>query len=250
MPDTTRKTLLITGASAGIGAATAIMAAGRGYDLALNYRSDQAGAERVAGIARAAGARVVLCPGDVAEPDDIERIFSTLDSVFPRLDALVNNAGIVDQATKVTGLTHSRLRRMFDVNVIGAILIAKEAVLRMQAHGQGGGIVNVSSAAARLGSANEYVDYAASKAAIDTFTKGLSDEVAAQNIRVNSLRPGLIETDIHAKGGEPGRAGRLSHMVPMRRAGQADEIAESILWLLSDQASYVTGTCLDVSGGR
>jgi len=235
MPDDTpRKTMLITGASAGIGAATALMAAQRGYDLALNYRSDHAGAERVATAARAAGATVVLCPGDVADPKDIRSIFAGLDEVFPQLVALVNNAGIVDQTARVTDLTHDRLRRMFDVNVIGAILIAKEAILRMQAHGQGGGIVNVSSAAARLGSANQYVDYAASKAAIDIFTRGLADEVAGENIRVNAVRPGLIETDIHAKGGEPGRAQRLSHMVPMKRTGSAGEVAESILWLLSD----------------
>lgn len=251
MPDAApRKTMLITGASAGIGAATAIMAAQRGYDLALNYRTDHAGAEQVATAARAAGAAVTLCPGDVADPEDIRSIYARMEEAFPRLDALVNNAGIVDQTAKVTDLTHDRLRRMFDVNVIGAILIAKEAILRMQSHGQGGGVVNVSSAAARLGSANQYVDYAASKAAIDIFTKGLSDEVAGDNIRVNAIRPGLIETEIHAKGGQPGRAQRLAHMVPMQRTGSAEEVAESILWLLSDQASYVTGTCLDVSGGR
>ncbi|SPJ27358.1 SDR family oxidoreductase [Falsiruegeria mediterranea] len=245
-----RKTLLITGASAGIGAATARLAAERGYDLALNYRSDHAGASAVTEAAQAAGAQVVLCQGDVAEPDDIARIYAQVDEAFPRLDGLVNNAGIVDMTAKVTNLTHDRLRRMFDINVIGAILVAKEAVLRMQAHGNGGSIVNISSAAARLGSANQYVDYAASKAAIDIFTKGLSDEVAADNIRVNAIRPGLIETDIHAKGGEPGRAKRLSHMVPMKRTGSAQEVADAVLYLLSDQASYVTGTCLDVSGGR
>lgn len=245
-----RKTLLVTGASAGIGAATARLAAERGYDVALNYRSDHAGAAAAAEAAQAAGAQVVLCQGDVADPDDIARIFAQVDEVFPRLDGLVNNAGIVDVTAKITDLSHDRLRRMFDINVIGAILVAKEAVLRMQAHGNGGSIVNISSAAARLGSANQYVDYAASKAAIDIFTKGLSDEVAAQNIRVNAIRPGLIETDIHAKGGEPGRAQRLSHMVPMKRTGSAQEVADAVLYLLSDQASYVTGTCLDVSGGR
>ncbi len=245
-----RKTLLVTGASAGIGAATVRLAAERGYDVALNYRSDHAGAAAAAEAAQAAGAQVVLCQGDVADPDDIARIFAQVDDVFPRLDGLVNNAGIVDVTAKITDLSHDRLRRMFDINVIGAILVAKEAVLRMQAHGNGGSIVNISSAAARLGSANQYVDYAASKAAIDIFTKGLSDEVAAQNIRVNAIRPGLIETDIHAKGGEPGRAQRLSHMVPMKRTGSAQEVADAVLYLLSDQASYVTGTCLDVSGGR
>ncbi|NDW44769.1 SDR family oxidoreductase [Ruegeria sp. PrR005] len=245
-----RKTLLITGASAGIGAATARLAAARGYDLALNYRSDHAGAEAVAEAARAAGAQVILCPADVADPEQIEQLYAAVDATFPRLDALVNNAGIVDMTAKVTDLTHSRLRRMFDVNVIGAILVAKEAVLRMQAHDQGGAIVNISSAAARLGSANQYVDYAASKAAIDTFTKGLGDEVAGQNIRVNAIRPGLIETELHGKGGEADRAQRLAHMVPMKRTGSAEEVAEAILYLLSDAASYITSTTLDVTGGR
>ncbi|MFC3615562.1 SDR family oxidoreductase [Lutimaribacter marinistellae] len=245
-----RRVLLITGASAGIGAATARLAAARGWDLALNYRTDRAGAEAVAQAAEEAGARTVLCPGDVADPAQIEQIFGVIDAGFDRLDGLVNNAGIVDMTASVTDLTHDRLRRMFDVNVIGAILVAKEAVQRMLASGQGGSIVNISSAAARLGSANQYVDYAASKAAIDTFTKGLADEVAARNIRVNAIRPGLIETEIHAKGGEPDRLHRLTPNVPMRRAGTADEVARAILYLLSDEASYVTGTTLDVTGGR
>lgn len=245
-----RKTLLITGASAGIGAAVARMAACRGYDLALNFRTDADGAKAVARDAQANGAKTVLCQGDVADPADISRIFAEIDAVFPRLDALVNNAGIVDRAVRVTELSHERLRRMFDVNVIGAMLVAKEAVLRMQRHGQGGAVVNISSAAARLGSANQYVDYAATKAAIDIFTKGLGDEVADQNIRVNAVRPGLIETDIHAKGGDPGRAQRLAHGVPMQRTGSADEVAEAVLFLLSDAASYITSTTLDATGGR
>ncbi|MFK7752824.1 MAG: glucose 1-dehydrogenase [Sedimentitalea sp.] len=245
-----RKICLITGASAGIGAATARLAATRGYDLVLAYNSDRAGAEAVAAEAKAAGARAEIVQGDVADPDQIETIYGALDSGFGRIDALVNNAGVVDQSQKVTEYTHDRLRRMFDINVIGAVLVAQQAVRRMQAQGEGGAIVNISSAAARLGSANQYVDYAASKAAIDIFTKGLSDEVAPDNIRVNGIRPGLIDTEIHAKGGEPGRAERLAHMVPMRRAGSAGEIADAVLYLLSDQASYVTGTTLDVSGGR
>jgi NAD(P)-dependent dehydrogenase (short-subunit alcohol dehydrogenase family) len=245
-----RKILLITGASAGIGAATARLAASRGYDLALNYNRDQAGAEAVAADARAAGARTLICQADVADPEQITAMYKRIDDEFGRLDALVNNAGVVDLTAKVTDFTHARLRRMFDINVIGAILVAKEAVLRMQAQGDGGAIVNISSAAARLGSGGQYADYAASKAAIDTFTKGLSDEVAARNIRVNSVRPGLIETDIHAKGGEPGRAERLAHMVPMKRTGSAEEVADAILYLLSDQASYITGTYLEVTGGR
>lgn len=245
-----RPTCLITGASAGIGAATARMAAGRGYDLALAYGRDLSGAEAVAEAARAQGARAEICPVDVADPAQIDALYGWFDNRFGRLDALVNNAGVVDVATKVTGLTHDRLRRMFDINVIGAILVAKEAVLRMQAQGRGGAIVNVSSMAAQLGSAGQYVDYAASKAAIDTFTKGLAEEVAAEGIRVNALRPGLIETEIHAKGGEPDRAQRLSGGVPMQRTGSAEEVAEAILFLLSDQASYVTATTLNVSGGR
>ena len=242
--------LLITGASAGIGAACARIAATRGYDLALNYRSDTAGIEMVATDCRAAGAKVLICQGNVADSDAITGIYRSIDDTFGRLDALINNAGIVDQTTKVVDLDYARLRNMFDINVIGAILVAKEAVIRMQAQGDGGVIVNISSAAARLGSGNQYVDYAASKAAIDTFTKGLSDEVAGDNIRVMALRPGLIETEIHAKGGEPGRAARLAGMVPMKRSGSAEEVALAVLWLLSDEASYVTGSALDVTGGR
>ena len=246
----TRPVLLITGASAGIGAACARLAAQRGYDLALNYRQDRAGAEAVAEAAQAAGARTLLCPADVADPKAITEMFAQIDANFGRIDALINNAGIVDQPTTVAELTHERLRRMFDVNVIGAMLVAKEAVARMLEQGDGGVIVNISSVAARLGSAREYVDYAASKAAIDTFTKGLSDEVCDKGIRAVALRPGLIETGIHAKGGTPDRAARLAPNIPMKRPGTADEIAQTALWLLSDEASYITGTTLDVSGGR
>lgn len=242
--------LLITGASAGIGAACARLAAKRGYDLALNYRSDAAGAEAVAADTRADGADTLLLQADVADPEAVEGMYARIDAHFGRLNALINNAGIVDQTAKITEMKPDRLKRMFDVNVIGAIMVAQQAVIRMQAQGSGGAIVNLSSAAARLGSGNQYVDYAASKAAIDIFTKGLSDEVAADNIRVMALRPGLIDTEIHAKGGEPGRADRLAHMVPMKRKGSADEVAAPILWLLSDEASYITGSTLDVTGGR
>lgn len=242
--------LLITGASAGIGAACAKIAANKGYDLALNYRTDDAGAEKVAAACRSAGAKVVLCKGDVSDPQAIASIYQTVDNEFGQLNALINNAGVVDQTTKVVDISHARLKRMFEINVIGAILVAKEAVIRMQAAQNGGVIVNISSAAARLGSGNQYVDYAASKAAIDTFTKGLSDEVAADNIRVMAIRPGLIETELHAKGGEPGRADKLAQMVPMKRKGSAEEVAQAILWLCSDDASYVTGSTLDVTGGR
>ncbi|OWU80489.1 SDR family oxidoreductase [Phaeobacter sp. 22II1-1F12B] len=245
-----RPVCVITGASGGIGAATARLAAARGYDLALSYNGNKAAAEAVAADARKAGARAEIYRADVAKPGDIEALFTAVDRDFGRIDALVNNAGVVDMAARVTDFTHDRLRRMFDINVIGAMLAAKEAVLRMQAQGSGGSIVNISSVAARLGSANEFVDYAASKAAIDTFTKGLANEVATDGIRVNSLRPGLIETEIHAKGGEPDRAERLAVNVPMKRVGTADEVADAVLYLLSDQASYVTGAFLDVSGGR
>ncbi|WP_375228128.1 SDR family oxidoreductase [Roseobacter sp. S98] len=242
--------LLITGGSSGIGAACADIAAARGYDIALNYRSSTADAEAVAGRCRAAGADVLLCQADVADPDAITAMYAQIDDHFGRLNALINNAGIVDQTAKLVDMDYARLDRMFRVNVIGAMLVAKEAVLRMQAAGQGGAIVNISSAAARLGSGNQYVDYAASKAAIDCFTKGLSDEVAADNIRVMAVRPGLIETELHAKGGEPGRADRLAHMVPMKRKGSAAEVATAIMWLVSDEAGYVTGSTLDVTGGR
>lgn len=237
-----RKTLLITGASAGIGAACARLAAERGYDLYVNYNSDAGGAEATAETARAAGAQATVIQADVSDASAISAMFEQI----PRLDGLINNAGIMGQTARLTDMDHARLRQMFDVNVIGAMLVAKEAVLRMDK----GVIVNVSSAAARLGSGNQYLDYAASKAAIDTFTKGLSDEVAAQGIRVVSVRPGIIDTDIHAKGGEPDRADRLAPMVPMKRKGSAEEVAEVILWLMSDQASYVTGTAIDVTGGR
>ncbi len=245
-----RPVLLITGASAGIGAATAKLAAARGYDLALGYLSDRTGAEEVADVCRAQGARVLLLRADMAEPDEIDEMFDRIDREYGQLDALVNNAGVVDVATTVTGMDHARLRRMFDINVIGAFLTAKQAVLRMQRQGDGGVIVNLSSAAARLGSANLFVDYAASKAAIDTFTKGLAEEVAGDGIRVNAVRPGIIETEIHAKAGQPDRAGRLGPQVPMGRSGSAEEVAEAILYLLSDRASYITGTTLDVTGGR
>ncbi|MDF1729235.1 MAG: SDR family oxidoreductase [Sulfitobacter sp.] len=244
-----RPLLLITGASAGIGAATARLAAERGHDLLITYNSDAAGAETVAQAARTAGAQAHIQQCDVADPKAITALYATLDALNRPLAGLVNNAGIVAPTAKVTEMSHDRLRRIFDVNVIGAMLVAKEAALRMIPQGAGV-IVNISSVAARLGSANQYVDYAATKGAIDTFTKGLSDELAPQGIRVAGIAPGLIETDIHAKGGDPGRLDRIGTNPPMRRPGTADEVAEAVLWLLSDQASYVTGTTLEVSGGR
>ncbi|KIC48449.1 SDR family oxidoreductase [Tateyamaria sp. ANG-S1] len=244
-----RPVCLITGASAGIGAACARLGAAD-YDFVLAYRSDADGANAAKAAVEAQGAKAITVQGDVANPDHITQIFKAADDAFGRLNVLINNAGIVDQTAKLTEITHARLTRMMNVNVIGAMLVAKEAVIRMQAQGTGGAIINISSAAARLGSGNQYIDYAASKAAIDTFTKGLSDEVAPDGIRVMSVRPGLIDTELHAKGGEPGRAQKLAHMVPMRREGSAEEVAKAILWLASDDASYVTGSALEVTGGR
>ena len=247
---TTRPICLITGASSGIGSAAAPLAAAAGYDLLLCYNTDRAGAEQSAEAAKAQGAQAHIQQVDVSDSQSILDLYAALDSTFGRIDALVNNAGIVGQTAPVTEFTPERLTGMFQTNVIGAILVAKEAVIRMKAQGDGGAIINVSSAAARLGSGNQYVDYAASKAAIDTFTKGLSDEVAPDGIRVMSVRPGLIETPLHEKGGEPGRADRLAHMVPMRRKGSAEEVAKAIVWLMTDGASYITGSTLDVTGGR
>lgn len=240
---------LITGASAGIGAACAHLAAARGYDLALTYHTDPDGAETVAQATTQLGARTVIIQADVADPDAIDEMYRKIDTTFGRLDALINNAGIVGPAVRITELSHNRLRRMFDVNVIGAILVAKGALQRMLPQ-SAGVIVNISSAAARLGSANQYVDYAASKAALDTFTKGMSDEVANAGIRVMAVAPGLIDTGIHAKGGDPDRASRLASTVPMGRTGSADEVANAVLWLMSDDASYMTGSTLNVTGGR
>ncbi len=244
-----RPVCLITGASAGIGAACARLAADRGYDLALTYNSDPKGAEAVADEAQKAGARVATYQLDVANPEAIENLYGFVDETFGRLDALINNAGIVDNAARVTEMSYSRLRRMFDVNVIGAIQVAQEAVRRMEPQ-KSGVIINITSAAARLGSANQYVDYAASKAAMDIFTKGLSDEVAPSGLRVMGIAPGLIDTEIHAKGGDPDRAARLAPNVPMARTGSAEEVAKAVLWLMSEEASYVTGSTLNVTGGR
>ena len=240
---------LITGGSAGIGAACARLAAQQGYDVALTYNSDPAGAESAAAEAQKAGAKTLTIQTDVADPTAITAMYECVDAQFGRLDVLINNAGIVGPTASIGDLTHDRLRQMFDVNVIGAILVAQGAVARMVPQGSGV-IINLSSAAARLGSANQYIDYAASKGAIDTFTKGLSDEVAKSGIRVMAVAPGIIETDIHAKGGEPDRAQRLGGITPIGRSGSADEVAEAILWLMSDAASYITGSTLDVTGGR
>ena len=240
---------LITGASSGIGAAAAVLAAERGYDVALNYNSDRAGVEAAAAAAEQAGARTLILQADVADPTAIADMYAQVDAAFGPLDALINNAGIVGATARTTDLTFERMRRIFDVNVIGAILVAQAAVTRMEPLGRGV-IINVTSAAARLGSANTYVDYAASKAAMDTFTKGLSDEVAGAGLRVMGVAPGIIDTAIHGKGGDPERAKRLRGSVPMQRMGSAREVAQSILWLMSDDASYMTGSTINVTGGR
>ena len=247
-----QKTLLITGGSRGIGAATALLAAQHGYAVAVNYATHSAAADEVVRKIRAAGGRAFSVQADVAVEKDIMAMFKKIDIEFGRLDALVNNAGVVDQTSRVDAMTMARLQRMFAVNVFGSFLCAREAVKRMSTLGGGigGAIVNVSSAAARIGSPGQYVDYAAAKGAIDTFTIGLAREVAAEGIRVNAVRPGIIETDIHASGGLPNRARDVAPQVPMQRAGSADEVAQSIVWLLSDSASYTTGALLDIAGGR
>lgn len=246
------KVLLITGASRGIGAATALLAAQRGYAVALNYTANAQAAQQVVARITGAGGRAIAVQADVADEAQVLAMFSTIDAQLGRLGALVNNAGVVDISQRVDEMSVQRLRRMFDINVLGSILCAREAVRRMSTrHGGGGGaIVNVSSAASRLGSPGQYVDYAAAKGAIDAFTMGLAKEVAAEGIRVNAVRPGLIETDIHASGGLPDRVRDLSHLVPMQRGGTADEVAQAIVWLLSDAASYTTMSLVDVSGGR
>ena len=247
-----RKILLITGSSRGIGAATAVLAAERGYDVAVNYARDRAAADRVALTIRASGARAIVVQADVASETDVVRMFETIDAQLGRLDALVNNAGIVERQTRVDGMDAARLARLFALNVTGSFLCAREAVRRMSTArgGSGGAIVNMSSRAAQLGSPGEYVDYAASKAAVDAMTIGLAKEVAEEGIRVNAVRPGVIYTDIHASGGEPNRIDRVKVAVPMKRGGQPEEVARAVLWLLSEEASYVTGALLDVGGGR
>jgi len=244
--------VLVTGGSRGIGAATARLAAERGYAVCVNYRTNQAAADAVvAGIAAAGGAALAV-GADVASEPDVVRLFEAVDRRLGRLDALVNNAGILERQTRVEHIDAARIDRVFATNVRGAFLCAREAVRRMStAHGGGGGaIVNVSSRAAQLGAPGEYVDYAASKAALDALTIGLAREVAGEGIRVNGVRAGIIYTAIHADGGEPGRVDRLGPTLPMKRGGDAIEVARAILWLLSDEASYSTGTFIDVAGGR
>lgn len=244
--------LLITGASRGIGAATALSAAAAGYSVAVNYANNSLAADDVVRQIRARGGNAITVQADVAHEDQVLAMFTKIDAKLGRITALVNNAGVVDQACRVDAMDVARLRRMLDTNVLGSMVCAREAVRRMSTRhgGAGGSIVNVSSAAARIGSPGQYVDYAASKGAIDTFTLGLAKEVAAEGIRVNAVRPGIIDTDIHASGGQPGRAQALAREIPLQRPGTAQEIANAILWLLCADSSYCTGTILDVAGGR
>ena len=246
------KTLLITGASRGIGAATARLAAQRGWDVAINYTRDATAAEAVAADVRAAGRRALVLQGDVGVEADVLALFAAIDREWGALQGLVNNAGVVDVAARVDAMSAERIERMFAINVFGTMWCAREAVRRMSTKhgGQGGVIVNLSSAAAKLGAPGQYVDYAAAKGAVDAFTLGLAREVATEGIRVNAVRPGIIETDIHASGGQPGRAAQMAPMVPMQRAGSAEEVAQAIVWLLSADSSYTTGTVVDVAGGR
>ncbi|OIQ96088.1 glucose 1-dehydrogenase 1 [mine drainage metagenome] len=243
--------LVVTGGSRGIGAATARLAAQSGYSVCLSYNSQPQAAESVVDGIVAAGGDALAVQADVAVEDDVVRLFALASTLGP-LRGLVNNAGILERQARVEAMDVQRLTRVFAVNVIGTFLCAREAVHRLSTRhgGAGGAIVNVSSAASRLGSPGEYVDYAASKGAVDTFTLGLAKEVAAEGIRVNAVRPGVIRTDIHASGGEPGRVERVKAAVPMLRGGEPEEVAQAIVWLLSDAASYCTGSLLDVSGGR
>lgn len=244
--------ILITGGSRGVGAATARLAAAKGYDVAISYVANEPAALAVVADIEAMGRKALAVRADSAEPDQIAALFAAIDRRFGRLDVLVNNAGVLATQSRLEGLSLERMHRIFAVNAIGPMLCAQQAVKRMayRHNGAGGVVINISSASARLGSPNEYLDYAASKGALETFTIGFAKEVAREGIRVNCVRPGHIYTDMHASGGEPGRVDRVKDSIPMGRGGQPEEVARAILWLASAEASFVTGTFLDVTGGK
>lgn len=246
------KVILITGGSRGIGAATARLAAQHGWDVAINYASNKAAAEAVVADIVKSGRKAVAIPADIGKPDEVARLFNRFDSAFGRLDAFFNNAGIVEKASKFVDIAPERLQRILAVNTVGAFIAAQEAVRRMSTRlgGKGGVIVNMSSMAAKLGGSNESTDYATAKGAIDSLTIGLAKELAAEGIRVNAVRPGLIDTDIQKDFGVGDRVGRNKHLVPMQRGGTAEEVAEAVVWLCSEKSSYCTGLLLDVAGGR
>lgn len=244
--------ILITGGGRGVGAATARLAAAQGYDVAISYVSNEAAALVVAADVEAAGRRALAVRADSADPEQVVQLFEAIDQAFGRIDVLVNNAAIIARQSRLEEIGFERMQRMFAVNAIGPILCAQQTVKRMSFRhgGRGGSVINISSASARLGSPNEYVDYAASKGALETFTIGLAKEVAREGIRVNCIRPGHIYTEMHASGGEPGRVDRVKDTIPMGRGGQPEEVARAILWLASTDASFTTGTFLDVTGGK
>ncbi len=244
--------MLITGGSRGVGAATARLAAAKGYDVVITFVSNEVAAHTVTADVEAAGCKALAVRADSADPEQINQLFSTIDREFGRIDVLVNNAGIIAQQSRLENISFERMQRIFAVNAIGPMLCAQQAARRMSTrhNGRGGVVINISSASARLGSPNEYVDYAASKGALETFTTGFSKEVAREGIRVCCIRPGHIYTEMHASGGEPGRVDRVRDTIPMGRGGQPEEVARAIVWLASEEASFITGTFLDVTGGK
>lgn len=246
------KVMLITGASRGIGAATARLAAARGYAVCINYRQQQDAAEKLVAEIRADGGEAFAIQADISDENQVAELFKQFDQQFSRLDVLVNNAGMLESQSRLEAIDGARLERVFAANVYGSFYCARQAIQRMSTRrgGNGGAIINLSSIAAKLGAPEEYIDYAAAKGAIDSMTVGLAKELAADGIRVNAVRPGVIDTEIHASGGEPGRVERVSKSIPMQRGGQPEEIAEAIMWLASDAASYTSGALLDVAGGR